>query len=87
MQVEWTEWVLSAAERQKFDNWMAGIMQGHTSTRDVRHQRLAWTPLTRPLSARSDLSKIARARLRDAEVLYRSRRYDGAIYLCGYATV
>ena len=34
---------------------------------------------------RSDLTKIARARLRDAEVLYRSRRYDGAIYLCGYA--
>jgi HEPN domain-containing protein len=34
---------------------------------------------------RSDLIKIARARLRDAEVLYRSRRYDGAIYLCGYA--
>ena len=34
---------------------------------------------------RSDLQKIARARLRDAEVLYRSRRYDGAIYLCGYA--
>ena len=35
--------------------------------------------------ARSDLTKIARARLRDAEILYRSRRYDGAIYLCGYA--
>jgi hypothetical protein len=35
--------------------------------------------------ARSDLTKIARARLRDAEVLYRSRKYDGAIYLCGYA--
>jgi HEPN domain len=34
---------------------------------------------------RLDLTKIARARLRDAEVLYRSRRYDGAIYLCGYA--
>ena len=31
------------------------------------------------------MTKIARARLRDAEVLYRSRRYDGAIYLCGYA--
>jgi HEPN domain-containing protein len=39
---------------------------------------------------RSDLRKIARARLRaqglrDAEVLFRSQRYDGAIYLCGYA--
>lgn len=35
--------------------------------------------------SRADLKKIARARLRDAEVLHRSRRYDGAIYLCGYA--
>ncbi len=34
---------------------------------------------------RSDLRKIARARLKDAEVLLHSRRYDGAIYLCGYA--
>lgn len=32
-----------------------------------------------------DLKKIARARLADAEVLRRGRRYDGAIYLCGYA--
>lgn len=34
---------------------------------------------------RAELKKIARARLRDAEVLQRSGRYDGAIYLCGYA--
>ena len=34
---------------------------------------------------RSDLTEIARARLKDAEVLLHSRRYDGAIYLCGYA--
>jgi len=34
---------------------------------------------------RDELLKIARARLRDAEVLFRSRRYDGAVYLCGYA--
>lgn len=34
---------------------------------------------------KSELSKIARARLRDAEVLYAGSRYDGAIYLCGYA--
>lgn len=34
---------------------------------------------------RADLHKIARARLRDAEALYRARRYDGAVYLCGYA--
>jgi len=34
---------------------------------------------------RNELKKIARARLRDAEVLYKNRRYDGAVYLCGYA--
>ena len=35
--------------------------------------------------ARSDLRNIARARLRDAEMLLRARRYDGAVYLCGYS--
>jgi D-proline reductase (dithiol) PrdB len=50
MKVEWTEWVLSDAEQQKFDTWMAGIMHGHTGTKDVRNQQLAWTPLTKPLS-------------------------------------
>ena len=34
---------------------------------------------------RIELQKIGRARLRDAQALYRSGRYDGAIYLCGYA--
>jgi HEPN domain-containing protein len=34
---------------------------------------------------RADLRKIARARLKDAEVLLRFGRYGGAIYLCGYA--
>jgi len=32
-----------------------------------------------------ELRRIARGRLKDAEVLYASGRYDGAIYLCGYA--
>jgi HEPN domain-containing protein len=32
-----------------------------------------------------DLRKIARARLRDAEVLSRARRFDGSVYVCGYA--
>jgi HEPN domain-containing protein len=35
--------------------------------------------------ARSDLRKIAQARLKDSAVLFLSKRYDGAIYLCGYA--
>lgn len=32
-----------------------------------------------------ELRNIARARLKDADALLASRRYDGAIYLCGYA--
>jgi HEPN domain-containing protein len=35
--------------------------------------------------ATPDVSKIARARLKDAQVLLAAKRYDGAIYLCGYA--
>jgi hypothetical protein len=34
---------------------------------------------------RARLSKIARARIQDAKVLLRGRRYDSATYLCGYA--
>ena len=32
-----------------------------------------------------ELRRIARGRLQDAEVLLAARRYDWAIYLCGYA--
>jgi HEPN domain-containing protein len=32
-----------------------------------------------------DLRAIARARLEDARVLLQAKRYDGALYLCGYA--
>ena len=32
-----------------------------------------------------DLRAIARARLRDAQVLLRAKRFDGAFYHCGYA--
>lgn len=32
-----------------------------------------------------ELRRIARGRLKDAEVLLTAGRYDGAIYLCGYA--
>jgi HEPN domain-containing protein len=33
----------------------------------------------------TDLRRIAKGRLVDADVLFRAGRYDGAIYLCGYA--
>ncbi len=31
------------------------------------------------------LKSISRARLSDAKVLLEAKRYDGAVYLCGYA--
>ena len=34
---------------------------------------------------KNEIKKLARARLKEAEVLAASRRYEGAIYLCGYA--
>jgi len=34
---------------------------------------------------RTELKKIARARIKDAEVLLTAKRYDGAAYICGYA--
>lgn len=34
---------------------------------------------------RADLRKLARSRLQDAKVLFNSNRYDGSLYLCGYA--
>jgi hypothetical protein len=33
---------------------------------------------------RKQLKDIAAARLKDAEVLFKGKRYDGAVYLCGY---
>ncbi len=33
----------------------------------------------------TDLTSIARARLKDAKALLSKNRYDGAAYLCGYA--
>lgn len=35
--------------------------------------------------ATASLRAIAKARLRDAQVLLQAKRYDGAFYLCGYA--
>jgi len=34
---------------------------------------------------RNELKKIANARLKDSEALFQHRRYDSAVYLCGYA--
>lgn len=33
---------------------------------------------------RKELLDLARARLRDAEALFDAKRYEGAMYLCGY---
>jgi len=32
-----------------------------------------------------ELRQIASARLKDAKILYKANRFDGAFYLCGYA--
>ncbi len=32
-----------------------------------------------------EIEKIVQARLEDAQVLYEASRYDGSVYLCGYA--
>ena len=34
---------------------------------------------------RIELREIAKARIKDAEVLLMAKRYDGAVYICGYA--
>jgi len=34
---------------------------------------------------KNEIEKIAKARLKDAELLFEARRYEGANYLCGYA--
>lgn len=31
-----------------------------------------------------ELRKLAKARLKDAQILFEAKRYDGAIYMCGY---
>jgi D-proline reductase (dithiol) PrdB len=48
--LEWSDWVLTDVERQKFDTWMAGTMHWHTGTTHVHNQPLTWIPLTKPLS-------------------------------------
>ena len=42
-----------------------------------------WKP--RANDSTKDLRAIARARLRDAQVLLKAKRFDGAFYLSGYA--
>jgi len=34
---------------------------------------------------RADIENIVTARIEDAEILYDNKRYDGSVYLCGYA--
>ncbi len=50
MPVGYKVWELSNAERQKFDDWMNRILTGHTGTKDVRNERINWSPLSKPLS-------------------------------------
>lgn len=34
---------------------------------------------------KSDIKKIAKSKLKDAEILFNNKRYEGAVYICGYA--
>jgi hypothetical protein len=34
---------------------------------------------------KEEIQKIVQARIEDAKVLYEASRYDGSVYLCGYA--
>jgi HEPN domain-containing protein len=34
--------------------------------------------------SKNDLRKRARTKLKDAEILLKNKRYDGAVYLSGY---
>jgi len=46
----WTPWLLSDAERQKYDAWISTIMHVHAGTVAAQNSHLAWTPLRKPLS-------------------------------------
>src|SRR5690349_20075813 len=46
--------------------------------------RMAKSASSAPLSI-PNLRRIAKERLRDAKALLKSKRYDGGMYLCGYA--
>lgn len=48
---------------------------------DKRRDRLAFLRMLTII----ELTSIARARLKDAKALLSERRYDGAVYVCGYA--
>lgn len=34
---------------------------------------------------KGEIEKIVQARIEDAEILYKESRFDGSVYLCGYA--
>ena len=49
------------------------------------YSKLGVLKLAASMLDRKDIKAIAKARLKDAQVLLRGNRFDGAIYLCGYA--
>ena len=50
MATEYRQWAFTDTERQKFDQWIARIMDVHSGTSDVRNDKVNWTPLKKPLS-------------------------------------
>jgi hypothetical protein len=37
------------------------------------------------MATKTELRTLARARLKEAQILFEAKRYDAATYLCGYA--
>lgn len=53
---------------------------------DLMAMGAAWRPGTGfKMIDRKELRKISKARIRDAEALLSARRFDGSVYICGYA--
>ncbi|MBM3943324.1 MAG: hypothetical protein FJ316_10470 [SAR202 cluster bacterium] len=50
MAVQFQDWHFSEAEQQKYRDWMARILVGHTGTKERCNQTVYWTPLAKPLS-------------------------------------
>jgi len=47
--------------------------------------RLQQTNMPTSLPTPQELKKLARSRLQESEILFSNRKYDAAVYLCGYA--
>ena len=45
MATEYRQWAFTDSESQKFEQWVARIMDVHSGTSDVRNDKVNWAPL------------------------------------------